>query len=44
MTKGETISTKIVCRSSKGSLLVQEMDDEEEADKNWKRARKEKTD
>ena len=34
MAKGETMSTKIVCRSSKGSLLVQEMDDEEEADKN----------
>ena len=34
MAKGETISTKIVCRPSKGSLLVKEMDDEEEAEKN----------
>ena len=44
MAIGETINTKIECRSSKGCLLAKVMDDEEEADKNWKKARKEKID
>ena len=44
LAKGETTYSKIECRSSKGCLLAKVMDEEEEADKNWKRARKEKKD
>ena len=44
LAKGDTIYSKIKCRSSKGCLLAKVKDDVEDADKNWKRARKEKKD
>ena len=45
LAEGETIYTKIECRSSNGCLLAKVMDEKEEnADKNWKRIKKEKKD